>query len=338
MFTKNIYVDLKQVEDNLDRWGYECLDNEYINAKTKLNLIDSKGYRYYSTYDSLKGTNGGCDYVSCKNPYSIENIKLWISKNRPDYDILSDKFINGKTKLKFYDKIYNEEFMMTWNNFSCSMQDSPTRCQIKLKEAALNNRLKIDDVKRKVNNRIPTIRVISNEWNTSLSKIECTCSVCNNKFLAWYGNLMKGEGCPTCGLRKGDKNSNWKGGITPLYNNMRGAMISWRLDSYEKYNHKCDITGKKLKSNVIHHCHNYCDILQETLEILNIDVRSNIGEYSEEELESIKDKCLELHYKYGLGVCLTEELHKEFHSIYGNKNNTLRQYDEFKRNKLKEVK
>lgn len=53
--------------------------------------------------------------------------------------------------------------------------------------------------------------------------------------------------------------------------------------------------------------------------------------------KGLKEKCLKLHYKYGLGVCLTEELHKEFHNIYGKRNNTLEQYMEFKKNKIKEI-
>lgn len=337
MITNNIYANLEEVENNLRLWGYECLDEEYINAKTKLTLIDKEGYKYYVTYDSLKGTGGTSYYVSGKNIYSIDNIKLWTKKNRPEYEVLSDRFINGKTKLKIYDKTYGEEFMMTRGNFSSSMQNSPTRAKLKLKEHIENSKLKIEDVKEKVENKLPTIKVISDKWINSSTKIECSCEICNNKFFALYGNLLKGEGCPVCGLRKGENNGNWKGGITSLYNNVRGAMLPWRLDSYNKYNNKCDITGKKLKSNVIHHHHNYSDILQETLEILNMRVEKNINDYTIGELELIKNKCLELHYKYGLGICLTEELHKEFHSIYGQKNNTLEQYIEFKNNKLKEA-
>lgn len=337
MYTKNIYVNLEEVERNIFQWGYSVLDEEYINAKTKMTFVDGEGYKYYTTYDSLKGANGGCDYVSKRNPYSIENIRLWILNNRPDYDILSDKFLGGKVKLKFYDKIYNEEFDMVWGNFSCLMQDSPTRCKIKLNQVALNSKLKIDDVKENVNNKIPTVIVVSNEWTNNRTKIECKCLTCNHEFRALYGNLMKSEGCPKCGLRKGENNANWKGGITPLYNNIRASLISWRLDSYKKYNYKCDITGENLRSNIIHHHHNYCDILQETLSCLNMDVRSNISDYTEQELELIKSKCLELHYKYGLGICLTKELHKEFHKIYGQKNNTIDQYIEFKNNKLKEI-
>ena len=55
-----------------------------------------------------------------------------------------------------------------------------------------------------------------------------------------------------------------------------------------------------------------------------------ISEYSKEELNNITNLCVELHYKYELGVCLTEEEHKLFHSIYGRENNTIEQYKEFK--------
>lgn len=331
MYSNNIYVDLKEVEENLKLWGYECLDEVYYNAKTKLMLLDKEGYKYYATYDSLKASSGKARFVGNKNIYSIENIKLWLRKNNKPYDLISSEF-NNKIKLNLYCNIHKCHFSIKWNNLQQD-QHCP-KCGDEIRIGKIN-RLVLKEVKLKVGNKIPTVKVISEKWTNSTTKIDCECLVCNNKFSSLYSNLLKGQGCPNCGLRKGESNGVWKGGITPLHTNMRTRMLKWRLDSYQKYEYKCDITGVKKKSNVIHHLYNYSDILQETLNVLNIKTKQVIGDYSYEELKIVEDKCLELHYKYGLGVCLSEEVHKEFHAIYGKRNNTLEQYLEFKENKLK---
>ena len=77
--------------------------------------------------------------------------------------------------------------------------------------------------------------------------------------------------------------------------------------------------------------------MTETLEELNIKLKDTVAEYTEEELELIKDRCIEKHYERGLGVVITKEIHKEFHSIYGYGNNTPEQFEEFKNKKLKEL-
>ena len=79
------------------------------------------------------------------------------------------------------------------------------------------------------------------------------------------------------------------------------------------------------------------DIVKETFEIIGIDIYPEIKYYTLDELELISKTCLELHYKYGLGVCMLNEYHVLFHTIYGKFNNTIEQYNEFKndqRNKL----
>jgi len=46
-------------------------------------------------------------------------------------------------------------------------------------------------------------------------------------------------------------------------------------------------------------------------------------------LKKVKDKCLKLHYKYGLGVCIRKDIHELFHNLYGRGNNTPEQFKEF---------
>lgn len=116
MTTENIYADINEINNNIKKWGYRCLDDKYKNAKTKLNLIDKDGYKYYVTYDSLKSTGGGSDFVSKYNKYSIENIRLWLIKKDLPYELLSDVFEKNNKKLKFHCNKHNIDFEINWNN------------------------------------------------------------------------------------------------------------------------------------------------------------------------------------------------------------------------------
>ena len=142
-------------------------------------------------------------------------------------------------------------------------------------------------------------------------------------------------GCYNIACRQGENSPKWKGGITPLSKYLRGVVSEWKDDTRRMYGSKCDITG--YETNLVHHLYPLSFIIEETLDALKIDIRDSISCYNREELDRIKEKCLEVHYKYGLGVCLIEELHKEFHSIYGYGDNTPEQYYEFKNNKLSEL-
>ncbi|HEY5588144.1 MAG TPA: hypothetical protein VIK86_04210 [Candidatus Paceibacterota bacterium] len=162
----------------------------------------------------------------------------------------------------------------------------------------------------------------------------CRCKIDNHIWGITWSNLQK-YGCPVCYVKResGENSYLWKGGITPLSHRLRGKIQQWRVDSFIKYNSKCDIT-KNNKECQIHHFHNFSDILIETLETLFLPIYQDISKYKETELKSIEELCLKLHYKYGLGVCLCKEEHKLFHIAYGIKNNTKEQYIEFKKSRL----
>jgi len=94
--------------------------------------------------------------------------------------------------------------------------------------------------------------------------------------------------------------------------------------------YKCVVTGEKFHH--VHHLHGFDLIMKETINETKLPIYNEINKYSDEELKELSDKCLELHYKYPLGVCLSEKIHKLFHSIYGAGRNTPEQFEEFKEN------
>ena len=128
---------------------------------------------------------------------------------------------------------------------------------------------------------------------------------------------------------KGEKHPRWNGGITSIANHLRKYIKPWKTYSMEYSDYKSILSGKPFKH--IHHVNkNFSEILELTFKISNIEVKETIEEYTSEELEKLEKICLMLHCFFGPGVCLTEEEHKLFHSLYGKHDNTKEQFEEFK--------
>ena len=47
MGKNNVKYTIEQVRDICNNNGYELLDDVYINSKTKINIQDNEGYKYY---------------------------------------------------------------------------------------------------------------------------------------------------------------------------------------------------------------------------------------------------------------------------------------------------
>ena len=117
---------------------------------------------------------------------------------------------------------------------------------------------------------------------------------------------------------------------------LRNKCVKWRNDSLEKWNNKSCISDKKAK--IIHHDYPFNKIIDEIFEVTNYEKSNSIKDYSDEQLKKMSDLCVELHYKYGLGYCLTSNEHMEFHSIYGyNSEGKMEEFIEYKKGHNKEI-
>lgn len=167
---------------------------------------------------------------------------------------------------------------------------------------------------------------------------ECICD-CGNKTIVSTRNLKSNSnGTKSCGClhtdylkqNKGKNHSSYKG-TNSLRIFLRDRIKEWKKESMENCQFKCIISNKNF--DVIHHIHPFHKILEEVLEITKLPIYSEIDKYTSEELETLSELCIELHYKYGLGVCLTKEIHNEFHKIYGNRLFTEQDFYEFYKDK-----
>ena len=134
--------------------------------------------------------------------------------------------------------------------------------------------------------------------------------------------------------RIGNKNPNYKGGITLIAKHLRNLNIirQWRKDTYIRENSKCQLTGKHVHggNSDVHHLYSFNMIVKEAHDLYNIQIKENVSEYTEEELKLLEEYVASCHIDTSNAVLLSEEVHSLFHTIYGCKNNTPEQYIEFK--------
>jgi len=149
-----------------------------------------------------------------------------------------------------------------------------------------------------------------------------------------YGNLKAGQGCPLCGAarrglkRRGSGHPNYKGGITPFTLGIRKYVRPWSLQVFAEYGNACVLTGETQQLEVHHVNGSFRQVLQETIDELNINLQKQIGDYSKEALEEIGKVLLEKHVNIR-GVPLAKRLHKLFHKKYGKVGFTEEDFNQF---------
>ena len=89
----------------------------------------------------------------------------------------------------------------------------------------------------------------------------------------------------------------------------------------EECNYECVITHDKFDD--IHHVYGFNLIMNEVIEELQIEIKSDFNDYSLAERDLLLHTFFEIQDKYPLGKCLSHEIHKQFHKIYGYGNNTI---------------
>jgi len=191
--------------------------------------------------------------------------------------------------------------------------------------------LSFENMEGKVFGRWTIIKDYRDDNSLRHTIAECECGTIKEINIT---NLKSGDST-SCGCYRDEKtkqrcgrnHSGWNG-TSELRKFLRDKIKNWKKKSLEHFNYKCVICDNS-NSLRVHHLYPYYKLIKDTLNNLNLPIYNKIDEYTDEELNLIEDKFLELHYNYGFGVPITNELHNEFHKIYGRKDFTPENFQEF---------
>ena len=332
MLKNKKYFDKKALITSIREFYFS--NNEKLNSR---DISSKNGLPAISTVYKI------CDINSIVEVYTICNLPIKESKinlsNRKVYTIeglrdifknkgcvlLSDILTDGVHSKVDYICECKEKSKVKVSDFI----HKNTRCyKCGLKKNSSKRRKNYDEICEEFYINGCTLISRYDEYINGSSELKFICK-CGREDLKTLPAFKLTPYCTKCHkVQKLDSPYAWKGGISPIAEYCRKHIDKWKADSMKKYNYKCDITGSPF--DVVHHLNkNFSDILHETLQTLGLEPKK-IKCYTKEELESIVSYCNELHDEYGLGVCLSEDMHKLFHQEYGMENNTSQQYYEFK--------
>jgi hypothetical protein len=194
------------VRQYIEKLDYKLISTEYITSKSKIDIQDSEGYSYKTTFDNLKNVKS-LEKFHVLNPFTIQNIKHWLKINNKPFELLSDKYEGNNKKLqwKCLKEDCGEVYESLWSNVSHST--NPTGCPY-----CVGNKVCLS-------NCLVTKRPdLASEWhsnkNGDLTPYDVTCGcgkkvwwVCE-KGHEWKTTINKRNhlerGCPKCKKSKGE--------------------------------------------------------------------------------------------------------------------------------------
>jgi hypothetical protein len=328
----------EKVREYFEEHGYEWVDGEYKNNKEKLHLRCPEGHDVHMNFHNFKS---GKRCNECANLYkrsankrlTKEQIKDFVEKNECKIiDGLDSYRSTAKSKLTIECK-HGHIFTTTYASLSATNCGCP-ECKKSIVGAKLRHdgKLVYDDFLE--HGLIPLF--LPDDYRNSATPMPCLCKKHMDKGTQYrsYSDIKKSKyPCIFCYQDNnfGENAGHWQGGISTLTDRLREVIDQWKFDSLKHYDFMCPLTGTD-DDLIIHHLYPFHKIVKEALDILNMDVRPAISEYSQDELNSIDDMVLKLHDKYGYGVPLERYIHDMFHSkkLYGALHNTPEQFEEFK--------
>lgn len=293
----------EEIYEKLNKKGYSWIEGEYKNRNSKI-VVEENGYKaVVSVGIIMKGQ--GAKFFFSKNPYTIDNIKLWLKRNS-EYSLVSTEYIGANEPLILYCSKHGE-FEITWNKLL-----QGRGCQ---KCSNRNKKYTLQEIKELLSEINPNIEILSKEYKDCFTKLTVKCKIDGNVWnVTWHNLLANGNGCPECKRQsfKGENNHRYNPNLTDeereIKRNYEEYPI-WRECVYKRDGYSCQICNSSKSGELVAHHKNGWNW------------------------------CKEQRFDVNNGVTLCSDCHKDFHNIYGYGDNTEEQFEEWsnKLNKNKSV-
>lgn len=165
------------------------LSNKYVNNYTKLKckcVLD--GHEWGVKWNSLQ-QGSGCPKCSGNVKPSIIEVIGELKEINPNIEVLSNAYINNRTKLACKCVLDAHEWGATWKDLQ-----QGTGCP----KCAGCIKLTIEDVVCKLKYINPKIKVLSKKYGGGKGILRCKCLIDGCEWDAMWNNLQQGVGCPKC--------------------------------------------------------------------------------------------------------------------------------------------
>jgi len=179
--SSNKKYTLDQIKEKIEELhpGAKLLSKEYINSKTKLNIICEKGHEFKTSFNSL-------NYSWCKEckketlrklyQFDYNYVKNYIENKHIGCKLLSKEYINNCTKLK----LLCENNHIFYQSFS-GIKNGDVWCA----ECYGNKKYTLDQIKEKIEKLHPGSKVLSKKYKNSTTKLNIICEKGHNIKICW---------------------------------------------------------------------------------------------------------------------------------------------------------
>lgn len=284
-------LSYEEVKDFIEECGCKLLSKEYENSTTRLKVQCACGEVFDTNFKIFKKGQRQCK--QCLNAITYRKVEKFIEEC--GCKLLSAKYVNARTKLKIQCAC-GEVFERSFNNF----QGKKTYCCSTCGYKKLKN--DYEEVAKFIEDK--GCKLLSEEYINAGTKLKIQCA-CGEVFEVCF-NHFKSDGqqqCPKCGIKKitGENHPKYNPNLTEEEREKLRSYPQYRQfvkQVYENDNYTCRCCGDNKNGIESHHLNGY-----------KWDKTNKVNPIN--------------------GITLCEECHKEFHKLYGRRNNTIEQFREF---------